>query len=51
MLLYVGLTGQAALKIKLDGSSGKGPNSARLAELRSQLDAIKEYVYFSFEEY
>jgi len=31
------------LKIKLDGSSGKGPNSARIAELRKQLDEIKEY--------
>ena len=31
------------MRVKIDGSSGKGPNSARLAELRSQIDSIKEY--------
>jgi len=31
------------LRTKLDGSAGKGPNSARLAELRAELDTIKEY--------
>ena len=31
----------------MDGSTGKGPNSARLTELRSQLDAIKEYLFLS----
>jgi len=29
----------------MDGSTGKGPNSARLTELRGQLETIREYYY------
>jgi len=30
------------LRLKIESSAGKGPNSARLAELRAELDAVKE---------
>lgn len=34
--------------MKIDGSAGKGPNSARIVELRAQLNDIKEYFPFLY---